>query len=275
VPDELIRRGGFSFQSTLDVGNGTGENPWTLLDASLEPGVIPAFADAGSAQWILHLGLGDDVVLENDLGQPVRLRLVGLLAGSIFQGEVLISEERFLEHFPSRGGDAYFLIDAPWEEAPEISGILERVLGPFGFDAGSTRDRLLSYKAVEHTYLSTFQALGGLGLLLGTVGLGIVLVRNVIERRGELATLRAFGFRRTTLVWLVLAENAFLLVVGMLIGTLSALAAVAPRLTQVEVPWSSLLATLAVVLVVGMLSSALAVRGALGVPLLPVLKAER
>jgi ABC-type lipoprotein release transport system permease subunit len=275
VPDELIRRGGFSFQSTLDVDGKAGENPWTLLNASIEPGVIPAFADAGSAQWILHLGLGEDVVLEDDFGEPVRLRLVGLLAGSIFQGEILISEERFLEHFPSLGGDAYFLIDAPWEEADEVSRILESTLGPFGFDAGTTRDRLLSYKAVEHTYLSTFQALGGLGLLLGTVGLGIVLVRNVIERRGELATLRAFGFRRATLVWLVLTENAFLLIVGMLIGTLSALAAVAPRLTQVEVPWGSLLVTLAVVLAVGMLSSAVAVHGALRVPLLPVLKAER
>ena len=168
-----------------------------------------------------------------------------------------------------------FLIDAPWEEASEISRILESALGPFGFDSTTTRERLMSYKAVEHTYLSTFQALGGLGLLLGTVGLGIVLVRNVIERRGELATLRAFGFRRATLVWLVLAENAFLLAIGMLIGTLSALAAVAPRLTTVHVPWGSLLSTLGVVLVVGMLSGAVAVHGALRVPLLSVLKAER
>jgi ABC-type lipoprotein release transport system permease subunit len=274
VPDELIRRGGFRFQATLGLETGE-DNPWNLLNASLEPGVIPAFADANSAQWILHLGLGEDVILEDDFGKPVRLRLTGLLTGSIFQSELLISEERFLEHFPSRGGDAYFLIDSPWEEAAEVSRILESALGPFGFDSTTTRERLLSYKAVEHTYLSTFQALGGLGLLLGTVGLGIVLVRNVIERRGELATLRAFGFRRATLVWLVLAENAFLLVTGMLIGALSALAAVAPRLTVVHVPWSSLLATLAVVLGVGMLSSVVAVYGALRVPMLPVLKAER
>jgi ABC-type lipoprotein release transport system permease subunit len=276
VPDELIRRGGFSFQATLDIGDaGAGDNPWSLLNAELEPGVIPAFADAGSAQWILHVELGEDVVIEDDFGKPARLRLVGFLAGSIFQSELLIAEERFLAHFPSRGGDAYFLIDAPWDEAAEVSRILESALGPFGFDSTTTRERLMSYKAVEHTYLSTFQALGGLGLLLGTVGLGIVLVRNVIERRGELATLRAFGFRRATLVWLVLAENAFLLAIGMLIGTLSALAAVAPRLTTVHVPWGSLLATLGVVLVVGMLSSAVAVNGALRVPLLSVLKAER
>jgi hypothetical protein len=273
VPGELIRRGGFRFQATLGL-EARQDNPWTLLNETLEPGVVPAFADANSAQWILHRGLGEDVILEDEFGETVRLRLVGLLAGSIFQSELLISEERFLEHFPGRGGDAYFLIDSPWDEAAEISRVFETALGPFGFDATTTRERLLSYKAVEHTYLSTFQVLGGLGLLLGTVGLGIVLVRNVIERRGELATLRAFGFRRATLVGLVLAENAFLLVVGMMIGVLSALAAVAPRLTAVHVPWASLLGTLAVILVIGMLSSIVAVYGALRVPLLPVLKAE-
>ena len=76
-------------------------------------------------------------------------------------------------------------------------------------------------------------------------------------------------------VWVTMHLTFLALVVGMLIGALSALAAVAPRLTTVHVPWVSLLATLAVIVVVGMLSSTVAVYGALRVPLLPVLKAER
>ncbi|NIM00368.1 MAG: ABC transporter permease, partial [Acidobacteria bacterium] len=148
-------------------------------------------------------------------------------------------------------------------------------LGPFGFDATTTRARLEAYKVVEHTYMATFEVLGGLGLLLGTIGLGIVLVRNVIERRGELATLRAFGFRRASLGWLVLAENAFLLMIGLAIGAGAALAGVAPRLAQVHTSWSALGVTLAVIAAVGMLASVAAVAGALRVPLLPALKAER
>ena len=111
--------------------------------------------------------------------------------------------------------------------------------------------------------------------LLGTIGLGIVLVRNVVERRGELATLRAFGFRRASLGWMVLAENGFLLTVGVLVGALSALAGVAPRLATIHVPWGTLAGTLLIVFLVGMLSSVVAVAGALRVPLLPELKAER
>ncbi|MBI1927081.1 ABC transporter permease, partial [Candidatus Poribacteria bacterium] len=146
----------------------------------------------------------------------------------------------------------------------------------YGFDTTLTAEKLANYQAVENTYLSTFQMLGGLGLLLGTLGLGIVLFRNVIERRGELATLRAFGFRRSTLVTMLLAENGFTLVIGMLIGSLSALVAVGPHLigSSAHVPWLSLAITLIAVLFVGMIASAAAVSAVLRTPLLPALKAE-
>jgi ABC-type antimicrobial peptide transport system permease subunit len=272
LPAQFLARGGFRFRQLLDLPDGA--DPWHLLESTLEDGVVPAMADSASAQWILHLGLGDELTMEDESGQPLRLRLVGLLDQSIFRSEVLISERAFLEHFPSRTGDAYFLIEAPAERASEVTRLLESTLEPFGFDAGSTRDKIAGYAAVQNTYLSTFQVLGGLGLLLGTVGLGVVLVRNVLERRGELATLRAFGFRRSTLAWMVLAENAFLLVIGVVVGCVAALAAVVPSLAGRHVPWPSLAATLALVLAAGMLSSIAAVIGTLRVPLLPSLKSE-
>ena len=83
---------------------------------------------------------------------------------------------------------------------------------------------------VENTYLNTFQTLGGLGLLLGTFGLAVVMIRSVLERRGELALLQAVGFNRSSISWLVLAENGFLLLFGIAIGTVTALLAVLPHL---------------------------------------------
>ncbi|MFP5287717.1 MAG: FtsX-like permease family protein, partial [Thermoanaerobaculia bacterium] len=123
----------------------------------------------------------------------------------------------------------------------------------------------------------TFQALGSFGLLLGTLGLGIALLRGIVERRGELAALRAFGFRRRRLAWMVTAENAFLLLLGVLLGTLAGLLAVAPNLAAGggSIPWAPLAGTLAAVIAAGLLSSLAAVWSALGAPLLPVLKEER
>ena len=272
VPDELVRRGGFRF-GAVEM-DGVDDNPWRMLEAELGPGVIPAIGDENSMLWILHLMPGQELTLEDEFGESVRLRLVGTLKGSLFQSEMLIPERAFLEHWPSQFGYSYFLVDAPFETASSVGQTLERRLEAFGFDSSTTGDKLAAYKVVEHTYMSTFQTLGGLGLLLGTIGLGVVLVRNVIERRGELATMRAFGFGRASLAWVVLAENAFLLLVGMTIGTVSALVSVAPRLTGVHVPWGSLGGTLLAITAVGMLACVLAVLGALRVPLLPALKAE-
>jgi ABC-type antimicrobial peptide transport system permease subunit len=274
----FIRRGGFQFQGTTTAK----ENPWELLQDELEPGVIPAIGDYNSAQWILHLGLGDDLSIQNESGGQLKLRLVGVLQSSIFQSELLISEANFKKHFPGQSGYAYFLIQTPSiadsaafsESTEHIGHTLERALDDYGLDVASTTEKLASYRAVENTYLSTFQTLGGLGLLLGTLGLGIVLLRNVIERSGELATLRAFGFRRAILSLMLLWENGFLLLIGILIGTVSALIAVAPHLTTpgVQVPWSSLMMTLVSVFLVGIIASAIAVYFALRRPLLPALK---
>ena len=272
VPRQQIERGGFTFSAVA----GDAGDPWALLEEEIGPGVIPAFGDANSVQWILHLGLGEDVVLEDEYGREVRLRLVGLLQKSLFQSDILISEEAFLRHFPGRGGHRVFLIDTGAAVPEDVASLLENGLSSFGFDVTSTADRLASFEVVQNTYISTFLALGGLGLLLGTVGLGVIMVRNVLERRGELATLRAFGFRKPRLGWMVLTENAFLLVLGVGLGAGSALVAIVPHITATgsAIPWFSLALTLIGVLAVGLLSSVAAVRSVLRTPLLPALKAE-
>jgi len=276
APSGLAQRAGLRLQKALD----SKLDPWSLGEKDLEPGVIPALADANSATWILKLGLGDELSLEDETGRPVRLRLVGLLERSLFQSELLVPEADLLRHFPSLARRSFFLIDAPKERTAGVTQILEEGLGRYGFDISSTAERLASYHAVEDTYLSTFQALGGLGLLLGTFGLGVALLRSLIERRGELATLRAFGFRRGRIAAMVVAENAFLLLLGVLVGTVSGLLAVAPHLvlggeSLGRLARGPLLATILAVLAAGLVSCAAAVWSALQAPLLPVLKEER
>ncbi|MDP6042360.1 MAG: ABC transporter permease [Candidatus Latescibacteria bacterium] len=270
VPDALIRHGGFTFQQTLSET----DNPWSLLQQNLGPGVIPAVGDFNSVMWILHKQLGDDIVLQNEAGEPVKLRLVGLLKTSIFQSELLISEANFLKHFPDQSGYGYFLFET--DQTTQLTTLLERHLKDVGLDAMSTTQKLAHFQAVENTYLSTFQTLGGLGLLLGTLGLGIVLLRNVIERRGELAALRAFGFRRSVISQMLLAENGFTMLTGLVIGTVSALIAVAPHIIShgTSVPWQSLGLTLSVIYITGLIASSIAVYFALRAPLLPALKQE-
>jgi putative ABC transport system permease protein len=158
----------------------------------------------------------------------------------------------------------------------DVKSLLEKSLADHGFTVSPSADRLQTYLAVENTYLSTFQALGGLGLLLGALGLAIVLMRSVWERRGELALLRALGYRQTALGWLMLAENGFLLILGLGIGALAALFSVAPHLVagSGEVPVFRLIVLLVIVFIVGLAAGAAAVAATLRAPLLTALRRE-
>jgi putative ABC transport system permease protein len=140
-----------------------------------------------------------------------------------------------------------------------------------------TAERLAEFHRVENTYLSTFQTLGGLGLLLGTVGLAAVLFRNVLERRRELALLAAVGYRRGHFLLMVAAENGLLLAGGLAAGAVCAGLAIAPA--AVERGGTLLLTSgttllLFAVFVTGLLSSIIAVRLATRAPVLEALRSE-
>ena len=274
--DAMIRRGGFRFAATLAETAAEKANPWLLLRRDFGTGVVPVFGDANTVQWILHSGLGKDLVITDEHGATVRLRFVGLLSGSIFQSELVMAESWFLKLFPSQSGYGFFLIEAPVEHGRQVSQMLAEALSDYGFNVTPTSERLASFAVVENTYLATFQMLGGLGLVLGTLGLGAILLRNVLERRGELALLRALGFPQRALAVLVLAENGFLLLTGLLCGVTCALLAVAPHLAKSagEMPWGQLSAMLALVVVAGLGSSTWAVRAAWRVPMLSALREE-
>ena len=153
---------------------------------------------------------------------------------------------------------------------------LEKTLGDYGMAAQLTSRRLESFMAVQNTYLSTFQSLGGLGLLLGTFGLATVQLRNVFERRRELAVMRAAGFRRGQLAGMVLMENAVLLLAGLGAGCLAAVVAILPHLLTggAGIPLPTLAIILAIVLVVGMAAGMAAVRATLRAPILSALRGE-
>jgi putative ABC transport system permease protein len=77
------------------------------------------------------------------------------------------------------------------------------------------------------------------------------------------------------LQFLVLAENAALLVVGLAVGVLAALGSVAPHVAGgAAVPWGELAAMMVAVIVVGLGVASAATAGILRVPVIPALRRE-
>ena len=249
---------------------------WSILESAQKDGAIPGVVDANTLQWAMQKKLGDTIEYRDERGQPFRVRLAATVTGSMLQGNVVIAEAPFITHFPSSGGYRYFLIDAPAERTTAVSEEISRALQDRGLELIPASRRLADFQAVENTYLSIFQALGGLGLLLGTAGLAIVVARNVLERRREFGLLEAVGFRGSQLRALVFREHRWLIVLGLVIGTASALLGVWPQLAgkAAGFPWDEVLALIAGLAVGCVFWTWLATRAALRGSQLPALRSE-
>jgi putative ABC transport system permease protein len=271
-PTALASRGAFTFKRLADGLTVT--NGWDALRGPADAVEIPAIGDDASIQWALKSKVGGTLDFTDDQGRPFRLRLVGAVANSVLQGNLLIDATAFTHRFPNEAGYRAFLVDAPPATARESAATLTKALQDVGFETVPMADRLARFHAVQNTYLNTFQVLGGLGLLLGSLGLGVVVLRNVYERRAELAVLAAVGFEPGLIRRLVLIEHALLVLLGLGLGTGAAGLALFPTFNGPELPWRGLLLTLLAVAFNGLLCAALATRQACRGSTLAALRGE-
>jgi putative ABC transport system permease protein len=273
-PYQLQMRGAFGF--TSEIENADNKKGWDLLD--LEPGdnIVPAIGDYATVYWALEKSVGDDIDYTDEKGRHFKLRIVGMIKNSILQGNLLISENAFIRRFPSVDGYRVLLVDSPQGTTNKVSDRLSFLLSDYGLTLTPTVRRLAAFGAVESTYLSIFQLLGGLGLVLGSVGLGLVVLRNVLERRGELAMLRAVGFSRDALKKMVFHEHTGLMIAGLTFGIIAALVAVSPALKSpgADVPYLSLTLTIFAIATSGLLWIWLATIFALSGKMLDALRNE-
>ena len=229
----FVARGGFSFVAHAALPPGE-TNPWTLLDRAAGP--VPAILDQATAQWALKVGgVGARFTVPDDAGRPVECEIVGLLAPGILQGAVLVAERRFEGMFPERSGYGMALVDEA-DVPPGLRAAARAGLGRAWADAGpsltTTLDRLRGLMAVQNTFLAGFQALGALGLLLGTAGVAAVQVQGVLDRIGPLSLLRAIGFAPGRIRLLLVLETLATVGLGLAVGGLAGCLAVAPALAR-------------------------------------------
>jgi ABC-type antimicrobial peptide transport system permease subunit len=272
-PQQLQGRGAFGFIETIE---GPEQTAWELLNCNYGADVVPAVGDYATIVWALGKSVGDEIEYIDEQGQKFRLRLVGMLKNSILQGSLLISEDRFVKRFPSESGYRMFLIDAPEDKANAAAKNFSAALRDFGLELVPAGRRLAEFAAVENTYLSVFGILGGLGLVLGSAGLGLVVLRNVLERRGELAMLQAVGFCKRTIRRMIFYEHWVLVAGGLACGIIAALVAVGPAIKspRAEVPYVSLAMTIIAIAASGAVWILLAIAFALGGNMLESLRNE-
>jgi len=215
---------------------------WNLLRENLPGGVVPALAgDANTAMWGLEKKAGkesgDILMYRDEGGVQFKVKLVGTLPMrlSVFQGAILIPITALAAKYPSESGYRMFLVDSSKGMAGEVKDVLSDRLDRFGFNLVPAVQRLREFYAVESTYMLMFLVLGGMGLLLGSVGMGIVVLRNILERRAEWGVLRAVGYSDGQVRRVISAEHWLILGIGLLAGVVASLVAMWPGLHAPEV----------------------------------------
>ncbi len=279
-------RSAFAWFATENTKEST---PWQKLNQSADGSVdspLPVVLDQNTALWALHLGgyVGERFAYTFD-DRKIHFRTVGVLQNTVLQGSLLIGESNFESVFPSITGYRMFMIKSkatvatvnPIENADQSMMILEEGWSDSGLSLASSDSILKQLLAVQNTYLGAFQVLGALGLLLGTIGLGVSQLRGAMERRAELAAMRAIGFTKSRLVWLLTLENGWQLFRGFGIGVAAAALATLPSILGGQpfsgLAWPSFM--MAMVILSGVICSVIAAWGAMQWPLLKALRADK
>ncbi len=218
---------------------GDEDNPWFLLQETGEDGDIPAIGDYNTIVWILGLNLGSTVTVLDEAGSEINLKIVGITGNSIFQGSLIIWDENFDTLYPTNNGYQLFLFKSQEDELKPQIAEMESALTRYGFDAYTVESVVVEGILVENTYISIFQVILVLGLIIGTLGFGIVVQRNTMERTREMGILRSIGFSKRTLLTSLLLENSYVLLSAILIGSLSGIIASSVYLVKMHLDVSS------------------------------------
>ncbi len=227
--EEFGQHSSFKFKSFASEQDH--ENPWTLLNKKIDDNTIPVIADFNTMTYALGKKLGDVIVVQAENGTNVSLQFAATLKNSILQGMLLINEQHLIDHFPSNSGYRMFLVKSDETMKSLVMQSINDSFQDHGLEMINTVDRLNELNQVQNTYISIFQVLGGLGILLGSIGLGIILFRHAQERRSEFAIMTSLGFRRSSILWMLVKEHCVLILLGTLTGAVAAFIALFPRLS--------------------------------------------
>jgi putative ABC transport system permease protein len=197
--------------------------------------------------------VGDTIgVVDGSDGRARTLTVVGLgdmdwLGNGAFVGRDLAASLLGQEGVVAR---TYLAVD-DGVEAAEFAASLDHDLLAQGAEAHAIPALVADAVGQQTGLLALLQGFLGLGLLVGTAGLGVVMVRSVRERRRDIGTLRALGLRTGQVRAALLSEAGLITVQGTIIGAALGLLTTRHLLAEIGDQLSYTVPWLALVVIVG------------------------
>ena len=131
--------------------------PQNVGDAIAKPasGDCQVILDRATANYSLDLwqGIGERFTIVDGRGQKLDLQVAALLDNSIFQGDLLISEEDLLQYDPLITGYRFFLVECPSQSTAAVRQMLEPRPGRLRF-CGPTVVRTIGWLPLGTKHIS-------------------------------------------------------------------------------------------------------------------------
>jgi putative ABC transport system permease protein len=172
-----------------------------------------------------ELGAGDEITLKDPIaGEETTKTVAGRIESppSGFSLDVIngvIASEAVADEFAGSTAQETYLLRL--SEGGTLDGTSDALEAQFADEGAQTflvDDLLGRGQAFLDTFIRIVQAFLAFGLIVGVAGLAVISARSVHERRRDIGTLRAVGFKRRTVGWQFVVENSLVSLVGLVIG---------------------------------------------------------
>jgi putative ABC transport system permease protein len=211
---DLIDPTGTMEHTDRNVWNALKDSPdWVIVDSSFGEN------EFGPPGMGMMKEAGDNITVLDQTGVMYNKTIIGIskLMGyrSVFLYEP-VAEEQFNAFF----SNLHLIRVKSGEDPRDVANDLRKVFWASGFYAIVVEEILEEILEVQNNFFNLFNAFLSLGLIIGIVGLGIVTLRSVYERRHEIGIMRAIGFKRAGVVFAFLGESSFIAGSGLVIGAI-------------------------------------------------------
>jgi len=229
-----------------------------------------------------HLAVGDTVPVTFAQTGSSTMRIGGVFKPNALLGSYVVGDGFFLSHFDNPL-PAAVLVRAINGATPATTKALEHGLSDYPNLQVQTRAAFeKSQQAQVNQLLGLVYALLGLAVLIAMIGIVNTLMLSVFERTHEIGLLRAVGMRRRQVRAMIRAEAVILslfgAIIGVVVGTALGVAFAASLsrqgITDIVVPYGSLVVFLVLAGVLGLVAASWPARRAARMDVLAAIAAE-
>src|SRR5213594_1489638 len=210
-PFELQSLDPKTYPDDADVWAAIEQNPGlALVDGSVIPN------NFGPNFGTFSVTVGDFVYYGNRTA-PRSVRIIGILHEQFVQG-LWVSSDLVKNEFGIEAASLFYFQVQPGVDVTQAGHDLERYFISYQLITLNIQEFINQILETTMGVFNLLQAYLALGLIVGISGLGVITMRNVVERRQETGALRALGFRKSMVLKSFLFELSFIALTGIAMG---------------------------------------------------------